>query len=112
MNGTNYEVPHGAFSTPHSHLSWAQIFASGSCFQISFGITFSNLGFYVSTHRDKLIMKNLYTVEIEKEADKQVSINNSNYLPLSWMQQIVKFLQCLPGSVFGYRKAFHWVAML
>ena len=35
MNGTNYEVPHcGAFSTPHSHPSWAQIFASGSCFQI------------------------------------------------------------------------------
>ena len=26
MNGTNYEVPHcGAFSTPHSHPSWAQI---------------------------------------------------------------------------------------
>ena len=35
MNGTNYEVPHcGAFSTPHFHPSWAQIFASGSCFQI------------------------------------------------------------------------------
>ena len=35
MNGTNYKVPHcGAFSTPHSHPSWAQIFASGSCFQI------------------------------------------------------------------------------
>ena len=35
MNGTNYEVPDcGAFSTPHSHPSWAQIFASGSCFQI------------------------------------------------------------------------------
>ena len=34
MNGTNYEVPHcGAFSTTHSHPSWAQIFASGSCFQ-------------------------------------------------------------------------------
>ena len=32
---TNYEVPHcGAFSTPHSHLSLAQIFASGSCFKI------------------------------------------------------------------------------
>ena len=31
MNGTNYEVPHcGAFSTPHSHPSWAQIFASGA----------------------------------------------------------------------------------
>ena len=28
----NYEIPScGAFSTPHS---WAQIFASGSCFQI------------------------------------------------------------------------------
>ena len=37
MNGTNYEVPHcGAFSTPHSHPSWAQKFASGSCFQIPF----------------------------------------------------------------------------
>ena len=35
MNGTNYEVPHcGAFSTLHSHPSWAQIFASGSCFEI------------------------------------------------------------------------------
>ena len=35
MNGTNYEVPYcGAFSTPHSHPSWAQIFASGFCFQI------------------------------------------------------------------------------
>ena len=35
MNGTNYEVSHrGAFSTPHSHPSWAQIFASGSCFQV------------------------------------------------------------------------------
>ena len=33
MNGTNYEVPRcGAFSTPHSYASWAQIFASGSCF--------------------------------------------------------------------------------
>ena len=28
---------YGAFSTPHSHLSWAQIFASGSCFQILLG---------------------------------------------------------------------------
>ena len=28
MNSTNYEVPHcWAFSTPHSHPSWAQIFA-------------------------------------------------------------------------------------
>ena len=28
MNGTNYEVPHcGAFSTPHSHPSCAQILA-------------------------------------------------------------------------------------
>ena len=37
MNGTNYEVPHcGVFSTPHSHPSWFQIFASGSCFQIPF----------------------------------------------------------------------------
>ena len=35
MNGTNNEVSHcGAFSTPHSHPSWAQIFASGPCFQI------------------------------------------------------------------------------
>ena len=35
MNGTNYEVPHcGAFSTPNSHPSWAEIFASGSCFQM------------------------------------------------------------------------------
>ena len=35
MNGTNYEIPHcGAFSTPHSHTSRAQIFVSGSCFQI------------------------------------------------------------------------------
>jgi hypothetical protein len=35
VNGTNYEVPHcGAFSTPHSHPSWEQIFASGFCFQI------------------------------------------------------------------------------
>ena len=33
--GTTYEVPHcGAFSTPHSHPSWAQVFASGSYFQI------------------------------------------------------------------------------
>ena len=33
----NYEAPHcGAFSTPHSHHSWAQIFTSGSCFQIPF----------------------------------------------------------------------------
>ena len=32
---TNYEVPHcEVFSTPHSHPSWAQMFASGSCFQI------------------------------------------------------------------------------
>ena len=32
--GINYEVPHcGAFSTPHSHRSWAKIFASGSCIQ-------------------------------------------------------------------------------
>ena len=35
MNGTNYEVPHcGAFSTPHSHPSRAQIFVPESCFQI------------------------------------------------------------------------------
>ena len=35
MNGTNYEVPHcGPFSTFHSHLFWAQIFASESCAQI------------------------------------------------------------------------------
>ena len=35
MIGTNYEVPHcGAFYTPHYHPSWAQIFASGSCFQM------------------------------------------------------------------------------
>ena len=33
----NYEVPHcGAFSTPTSHHSWIQTFASGSCFQIAF----------------------------------------------------------------------------
>jgi hypothetical protein len=36
VNGTNYDVPHcGAFSTPHLNLSRAQIFASGSCFQIT-----------------------------------------------------------------------------
>jgi hypothetical protein len=35
VNGTNYEVPHyEALSTPHSHTSWAQIFASGSFFQM------------------------------------------------------------------------------
>ena len=35
MNGTNYEVPHcEAFSTRHSHPSRAQIFASGTCYQI------------------------------------------------------------------------------
>ena len=35
MNGTNYEVPQcEAFSNPHSHPSWAQIFPSGSCFEI------------------------------------------------------------------------------
>ena len=35
MSDTNYEVPHcGAFTTPHSHPSWAQIFTSWSCFQI------------------------------------------------------------------------------
>ena len=35
MNGTNYEVPRcRAYVTPHSHPSWAQIFASGPCFQI------------------------------------------------------------------------------
>ena len=29
--GTHYEVPHcGAFSNPHSHPSWAQVFASSS----------------------------------------------------------------------------------
>ena len=37
MNGTNYEVPHcGAFSTPHFHPSFSQIFASGFCFLIPF----------------------------------------------------------------------------
>jgi hypothetical protein len=58
VNGTNYEVPYcGAFSTPHSHPSLefivklhkqkenilveygAQIFASGTYFQIIFKIT-------------------------------------------------------------------------
>ena len=35
MNGTNYKVPdYEVFSTPHSHPSWAQIFASGFSFQI------------------------------------------------------------------------------
>ena len=35
VNGTNYEVPHfEAFCTPHCHPFWAQIIASGSCFQI------------------------------------------------------------------------------
>ena len=35
LYSTIYEVPHcEAFFTPHSHPSWAQIFASGSCFQI------------------------------------------------------------------------------
>ena len=35
MNGKKPGVPHcRAFSTSHSHLSWIQIFASGSCFQI------------------------------------------------------------------------------
>ena len=39
MNDTNYEVPHcEGFSTPHSLSSWAQIFASGSSFQISFAV--------------------------------------------------------------------------
>ena len=39
---TNYKVPHcGAFSTPHSNPSWAQIFASGSCFQIPLACIFS-----------------------------------------------------------------------
>ena len=33
--GTYYEVPHyETFSTQHWYPSWAQIFASGSCFQI------------------------------------------------------------------------------
>ena len=33
--GERYEVPHcGICSTPHSHPSWTQLFASGSCFQI------------------------------------------------------------------------------
>ena len=35
MNGTNYEVPHcGDISNPHRHPAWAQIFASGSYFEI------------------------------------------------------------------------------
>ena len=39
VNGTNYEVSHrGAFSTSHSHPSWAQIFASGSCFRNTFSL--------------------------------------------------------------------------
>ena len=34
-DATHFEVPHcGAFSTPHPHPSWAQIFSLGSCFQI------------------------------------------------------------------------------
>ena len=42
MNGTNYEIPHcGAFSPPHSHPSCAQIFASGSCFQIPRSLHYS-----------------------------------------------------------------------
>ena len=36
VNDTEYEVPYyEAFYIPHSHPFWAQIFASGSCFQIS-----------------------------------------------------------------------------
>ena len=47
MNGTNYEVPRcGAFSPPHSHPSWAQKFASGSCFQIP--LAFLNVRDHVS----------------------------------------------------------------
>ena len=37
-----YKVPHcGSFSSPHSHPSWAQIFASRSCFQIPLACIFS-----------------------------------------------------------------------
>ena len=40
MNGTIYEVPRcGAFSTLHSHPSWAQLFASGSWFQVFMYVT-------------------------------------------------------------------------
>ena len=36
MYGTNYEVPYcEAFSTSHSHSSWAQLFASESYFPIT-----------------------------------------------------------------------------
>ena len=38
MNGTNYEVPHCGASGPHSDPSWAQIFSSGSCFQITLAL--------------------------------------------------------------------------
>ena len=31
MNGINYDVPHcGAYSTPHFHISWAQIVVTKS----------------------------------------------------------------------------------
>ena len=48
VNGTNYEVPHcGAFSTPH-YPSWAQIFGSASCFQISLACRPLNVRDHVS----------------------------------------------------------------
>jgi hypothetical protein len=48
MNGTNYLVPHcGAFSTTHSHSSWAQIFASESWFQIPYSTTVNTIVLYI-----------------------------------------------------------------
>ena len=62
MNGTNYEVPHcGAFSTPHFHPSWAQIFASG------IPITDNNL---------KLKLIQGITAELQRMRKEQVNYNN------------------------------------
>ena len=73
MNGTNYKLPDcGAFFTPHFHPSWAQIFASGTGFQIGLH-TEINFLFYL----DKNILSYVIRVLVWRQdmrIDRQVFI--------------------------------------
>ena len=70
MNGTNYEVPHcGVFSTPHSHPSWAQIFASNYCNKLLQQITRGNYSqnvaeeIYFLENSQKILLQHIIHIE-------------------------------------------------
>ena len=58
MNSINYEVPHcGAFSTLHSHPSWAQIFTQNIVFKYSLNISpYINLHFIITASSQFMVL--------------------------------------------------------